>query len=200
VNRVAALSASAHLWLALCAALGLGALLGWLAPALLLDWQPELAAGEPWRWWTAAFVHWSPGHLGSNLVGLLLVAALGHVAALPRRAAAAWLLAWPITHLGLLMQPALAHYGGLSGVLHAGAAVAGCWLLATARGRPRLLGAVLLTGLAIKILLEEPWGPPLVQRAGWEIALAPAAHATGALAGVACAALLLGMPRRQSAA
>jgi hypothetical protein len=36
---------------------------------------------------------------------------------------AAWVCAWPLTQLGLLMRPDLSHYGGLSGVLHAGAAI-----------------------------------------------------------------------------
>ena len=36
----------------------------------------------------------------------------------------AWLLSWPLTQWGLMLQPELLHYGGLSGVLHGGAAIA----------------------------------------------------------------------------
>jgi rhomboid family GlyGly-CTERM serine protease len=177
-------------WPALAGTLAAASVLAWWMPAVLLDWQPALAAGEPWRAWTAAAVHWSPLHLGANLLGTALVAALGVVARLPARAALSWLLAWPLTHLALLLQPDLLHYGGLSGVLHAGVAVAATWLLLGATGARRGLAAALLAGLLLKIMLEAPWGPPLRQAAGWDIALAPLAHATGAAAGVVCALLL----------
>lgn len=54
-------------WLALAAALAAASVLAWWAPAWALDWQPALAAAEPWRAFSAAFVHWSPMHLGANL-------------------------------------------------------------------------------------------------------------------------------------
>lgn len=167
----------------LAALLGAGALCAWAVPAGLLDWQPALAAREPWRLFSAAFVHWSTLHLGANLLGCVLVAALGRAAALPAVAALAWIVAWPLTHLALLAQPALAHYGGLSGVLHAGVAVAALWLMVHHRGRPRAVGTALLAGLALKVVLEDPLGAPLVRPAGWDIAIAPLAHAAGALAG-----------------
>ena len=172
-------------------------MLVWWLPTPWLDWQPTLAAIEPWRAFSAVFVHWSALHLGANLLGCAVVAALGLVARLPLRAAMAWALAWPLTQAGLLLEPALAHYGGLSGVLHAGVAVAGLWLVVRERGRHRLIGGAVLAGLALKLVLEEPWGPPLRHGAGWDIATAPLAHATGTAAGLLCAAL--GLARRQSA-
>ena len=120
------------------------------------------------------------------------------VAQLPTRAAVAWGVAWPFTQLGLLVQPGLAHYGGLSGVLHAGVAVAALWLLVMRSGRQRLIGGAIGLGLLIKILLEEPWGSPLRVGGGWDIATAPLAHATGAAAGLVCAALALLLERRQT--
>lgn len=39
-----------RLWLALCALLALAATLAWVLPAQTLDWQPTLAARQPWRW------------------------------------------------------------------------------------------------------------------------------------------------------
>jgi len=183
-------------WLTLCALAVAGALAGWLAPAMALDWQPALAATEPWRWWTAAFVHWSPLHLGANLAGCAVLAGLGAAARLPSRATLAWGLAWPLTHIALLAQPALAHYGGLSGVLHAGVAVAAVVLLART-GRERAIGAAIATGLLAKLLLERPWAGPLAHPAGWDIAVAPLAHAAGAAAGTLCA-LALGLGRRTS--
>jgi rhomboid family GlyGly-CTERM serine protease len=170
----------------------------WWLPAAVLDWQPAAAAAEPWRFVTAAWVHWSPLHLAANLAATAVVAALGHAARLPAAAALAWLLAWPLTHAGLWLQPALAHYGGASGVLHAAVAVAACWLIGarnSARNgarmgarqrRVRWIGAAIAAGLVTKLLLEQPWRGPLVHPASWDIAVAPLAHASGVLAGLAC--------------
>lgn len=189
--RGAGLSGGAG-WLLLSAVLGGLALLLWLQPTSPWDWQPARAATEPWRWWTAAGVHWSSLHLAANGVGLVLVAALGWQAGCGRAATLAWAAAWPLTQLGLLLQPALRHYGGLSGVLHAGVAVAGCQLLAAGPGRRRWIGAALLAGLGCKLLLEAPWRGPLVASPGWDILIAPLAHVTGAAAGLLCGAVALG--------
>jgi len=185
------LTAPGRAWVALAALLALGSGLAWWVPAALLDWQPGLAISEPWRAWTAAFVHWSAWHLAANLGATAAVAALGWAARVPPGAALAWCAAWPATQLGLLLRPGLAHYGGLSGVLHAGVAVVALWLVAACRGRPRLVGALLGAGLVAKLLLEQPWGPVLRRVAGWDIAVAPLVHATGAAAGLLCGALAL---------
>jgi rhomboid family GlyGly-CTERM serine protease len=153
------------------------------------DWQPALALSEPWRWWTAAFVHWSRLHLLANGAGLLVVVALGWAARLPADAAVAWFVAWPLTQLGLLLRPELAHFGGLSGVLHAGVAVAGWHVLRHGVGHRRSIGIALAAGLLVKLLGEQPWGPVLHHPPDWDIAVAPLAHATGAVFGVLCAAL-----------
>jgi rhomboid family GlyGly-CTERM serine protease len=192
-------AAGGRAWLAVAAAGLAGSLLAWWLPANLLDWQPELAGREPWRAVTAAWVHWSPRHLAANLAGAAVLATLGWVARLPGRAALAWALAWPLTQLGLLLRPELAHYGGLSGVLHAGVAVAAVWLvLAAAESRQRFIGAAIVAGLATKLLLEAPWGATLQTSAEWDIAIAPLAHASGAVAGTACAALAALATRRQT--
>lgn len=177
-------------WWALSALLAAGALAGALLPSSALDWQPTLAYGEPWRAWSAAFVHWSARHLVANLAALLLVGALGAAAGCQGRAVLAWALAWPIGHALLLIQPRLLHYGGLSGVLHAGVAVAAWQLVAGARGVRRAIGIAVLGGLALKLLLEAPWAGPVRTVVGWDIPIAPLAHATGALAGLCCAVAL----------
>lgn len=182
-------------WIGLCAGAGAGALAvaalsAGLAPgsvAAALRWQPELVWSQPWRLVSAAWVHLSPGHLGANLAGTLAVAALGVAAGCGSRAAAAWALAWPLTHLALLAQPALASYGGLSGVLHAAVAVAAVQLLRAERGMRQAIGAALAAGLLVKLVFEAPWQAPLRQVAGWDIAIAPAAHSAGAWAGGLCA-------------
>jgi rhomboid family GlyGly-CTERM serine protease len=186
-------------WAALAAAFAAAALLAWWLPAPLLDWQPARAAAEPWRAFSGAFVHWSAQHLLANLAGAAVVGALGVAGPLPGRAALAWLLAWPLTQAALALQPALVHYGGLSGVLHAGVAVAGLWLLVTGGGHRRAITGVVLAGLVAKVLLERPWGTPLRLGSDWDIATAPLAHATGVLAGLLCAGLLLALQRRARA-
>ncbi len=169
----------------------LGSVLAWWLPAAALDWQPSLAAAEPWRAWTAAFVHWSPLHLGANLLATAVVGAYGWAAQVPTRAAGAWFVAWPLTQAGLLVQPALAHYGGVSGLLHGGVAITSLWLVVSGRGRRRAIGGAVFAGLLVKLATEQPWGPPLRHSAEWDIAVAPWAHATGALAGLLCGALAL---------
>ena len=174
-------------WLLVATLAVLGALLAQAVPTTWLDWQPGLWRSEPWRTLTAAWVHLSGRHLLGNLVGAALVAALGVVGGCGGRAALAWALAWPITHLGLLLQPALLHYGGLSGLMHAGVAIAAWQVLRANREGRRWVGAAVLGAMALKLLLEAPWLGPLRHEPGWDIAIAPLAHSTGALAGLLCA-------------
>ena len=191
---------------------GLAALLGLLAAAVFvaatfdpatfaaatawLDWQPALAWRQPWRAWSAASLHFSNLHLAANLAGAALVGALGWVGRVPRRTTLAWLVAWPLTQLGLLLRPELAHYGGLSGVLHAGVAAAALHLIVSARGPRRAIGAALLVALAAKVLSEAPWGEVLRHPAGWDIAVAPFAHASGFVAGLLTSAVAEALHRR----
>jgi rhomboid family GlyGly-CTERM serine protease len=188
-HRLSGLTYPGRAWLAAAAVLAAGAVAGAGIPAAaaVLDWQPALALSEPWRAWTAAFVHWSGLHLGANLGALAVLASLGPAGRLPARAALAWLAAWPLTHALLLLRPELSHYGGLSGVLHAGVAIAGWFIVADGAGRARWIGGAILAGLAAKLVLEAPWGPALRALPGWDIPLAPVGHATGAAAGLACA-------------
>lgn len=164
-------------------------------PHEALDWQPALALGQPWRALSAAFVHYSALHVIGNAAGIAIVAAYGAAARIPARLALAWLAAWPLTQLGLLVQPALAHYGGASGVVHAGVAIATLHVL---QAGPRWVGALVAAGLAAKIVLEEPWGEPLRRLAGFDIAIAPLAHASGAIAGALCWAAAQALSRRRA--
>lgn len=186
------------LWGAVALLLAAGALAvrlaGSRATTAAIDWQPALALAEPWRAWSAAWVHYSALHLAANLAGCALVGALGVAARVPPRAALAWLAAWPATQFGLLAVPALAHYGGLSGVLHAGVAVAAVQLLRAGARRQRGLGLAILAGLALKVVLEAPLAGPLAHPPGWDIATAPAAHASGLAAGLLAAGLFSLLP------
>ncbi len=162
-----------------------------------MDWQPNLAWSQPWRWWTPVAVHLSVQHLLTNATGVVLVGSLGWAARLPRQAAWAWCMAWPLTHLGLLLRPELLRYGGASGVLHAGVAVTATWLVFWQCGKLRRIGALTGLILVLKVLSETPWGPVLQTREGWDIVIAPLAHATGALAGGVCGLLFSAMLQRQ---
>jgi rhomboid family GlyGly-CTERM serine protease len=177
-------------WLVMCVLLAKASLIAFWVPAPWLDWQPQLAWREPWRMFSAAWVHWSGMHLGANLLGAVVIALLGMAMKAPTRLVWAWFVAWPLTHLGLLLQPELAHYGGLSGVMHAGLAAATVWLVLTERGRRQAVGVGLLIGIVTKLWLEKPWGAPLRHGDGWDIAIAPLAHGTGAVAGALCAWLM----------
>jgi rhomboid family GlyGly-CTERM serine protease len=182
-------------WAALALLAALASVLAIGLPAAQLDWQPALAFAEPWRALTAAFVHWSGLHLGANLAGAAVVAAFGWAARVPLALTLAWAAAWPLTHFGLLLKPELAHYGGLSGVMHAGTAVGVIWLVAGPRAElPRgawWIGGGVGVALVLKLLLEAPWGPALRTSDEWDIAIAPLAHSSGAVAGALCAAVVL---------
>ena len=182
--------AGAAAWIALAAAFAVAAALCWSAAPAALDWRPALTAAEPWRMWTAAFVHLSPLHLLANELGCLVVAAFGAVARVPVAAAWAWFMAWPLGHAALALQPALTSYGGLSGVLHAGVAVVAWQLLRRDHGTRRSIGAAVLVGLVVKLVLERPWESPTRSMPGWDFAVAPLAHATGSAAGLACALIV----------
>ena len=188
--------ARSRAWTAISIGFALAALAGWPAPREALDWQPSLALAQPWRLWTAAFVHLSPLHLQANLLGCATVAAFGLVAAVPRSAAWAWLAAWPLTHAALALQPQLLHYGGLSGLLHAGVAVVALHLAWRDRGRRRAIGWAVLAGLAAKLVLEQAWLGPTQAAPGWDIPIAPLAHLSGAIAGMLCGALALALRAR----
>lgn len=186
-------------WVGLAVLLGLLAVALFGAPRTAFDWQPALAGAEPWRALTAVGVHYSALHLGANLAGAGLVAALGALARPSPGLVWAWAAAWPLTHWGLAVRPELAHYGGLSGVLHAGAAVVAVHLIHAGPRPQRLVGAALLIGLVAKVASETPWGPTLRHPPGWDIAIAPLAHATGLLSGVVCAVVAVAWRSRRRA-
>jgi rhomboid family GlyGly-CTERM serine protease len=183
-------------WAGLAAALGALALFAWPVEHAFIDWQPALVLTQPWRAWTAVAVHYSALHLGANLLGTLLVGTLGVAAHLPGRMVWAWAAAWPITHWGLLIKPELLHYGGLSGVLHGGVAVAALHLVLCGRRSQRWIGAAILFGVVVKVVGESPWGEPLRRVPSWDIAIAPIAHATGLAAGLLCAGAAHALSRR----
>ncbi|MFY7865122.1 rhombosortase [Roseateles sp.] len=192
---------AARAWTALGALLLLSALLvaQLNLPSHALDWQPERALSEPWRAWTSALVHWSPQHLWANLAACAMVTLFGWGAKVPTRCALAWLLAWPLSQLILWSQPELRHFGGLSGILHAGVAVVLVELLHR-QGRERFVGVCVSLGLLIKLWQEQPFGEVLRHLPEWDIAVVPFSHFAGAVAGALCALLLYRWPRHRPSA
>jgi rhomboid family GlyGly-CTERM serine protease len=180
-----------RLWLTVCSLLALGMFAGALAPSSWWSWQPALAASEPWRWWTAAFVHFSGAHFTGNLMALAAVALFGRAARVPAALTLAWLAAWPLTHLALLARPDLPLYGGLSGVLHAGVAVSALFVARRGVGTARRIGWIVLIGLAVKVAWETPWGPTLREDDWTGVPVVPWVHAAGLLAGLFAAMLAL---------
>lgn len=197
------LNAPGAAWAALAAlAAGVSLLVAFMALAGLpaqpfLAWQRD-APAEFWRCWSAAFVHLGAAHLGANLAGAGLLGLLGWQARLPRAAAGAWALAWPLTHALLWLAAQPDRYLGLSGVLHAGVAVAAVMLLARPGTGWRGLGFALGLGLLAKLALEAPWRGAVQVSADWGFPVAVGAHAAGAAAGAACAAILLAISARSA--
>ncbi len=192
-NAAAKAKDGAILWLALSLLLGVpAACLGWVplsqadsqwphwAQALAL--HPEQGWRQPvWTWWTAAWLHGSAQHLYRNLAALALIAAMGYSTRIPRQSVLVWLLAWPLTQIGMTGQ-ALHTYIGMSGVLHAGiCTIAIHQLIQTGERRSTLLGCALLAGLILKILMENPWQQVLIKPLGSDINVAPWSHLCGAL-------------------
>ena len=220
-----------RLWWALCLALALPTLLlnaalrtwlpqgsvpldmavtGWPPLAQALVMRPDAGLSQPpWVWWTTAWLHGSTPHLLRNLAGLALMAALGTLMRPSRQAALAGWLAWPLTQLGMLMEPSLGSYVGLSGVLHAGVVVLALHAAMAPLRQPvshalpqplsplapsvaglRLGAIALLLGLAVKMLMENPWGQALVASTSSAINVAPWAHLSGCAAGALATGVL----------
>lgn len=178
-------------WLALCTLHGVASLVLWASPAPLaqaLVWRSADWAQRPWTAWTSAWVHLNAPHLVGNLLALGVLAAIGWRLRPTRAATLAWALSWPLLQLSLLLWPLIGYAVGLSGVLHAGVALASTALLAR-RGLQRAVGTAVWAGLLLKLGWESSWGPRLAapEAAGWDFTVATRAHAAGALAGLLCA-------------
>jgi rhomboid family GlyGly-CTERM serine protease len=181
-------------WLVASAALAAGSIAAQAIDPSYLDWRRAVAASEPWRLWSAALVHWTPYHLVANLAGVGVVALWGWRARAGWRGTLAWAACWPLVQASLWLAPGLNRYGGLSGVLHAGVAVAAVMLACRGSGRSRWVAWAVLAGLIAKVLSEAPWGPPLRPTADPALMLAPWAHAAGTVLGMAAGALAARWP------
>ncbi|HMT17875.1 MAG TPA: hypothetical protein PKD71_11725 [Ottowia sp.] len=169
------------------------ALVGWAAgrpglPPEALAWHRADWPGAPWTLWSGPLLHRLAPHALANMLALGALAVLGAALAARPRDALALLLAWPLGTLGLRCWPQVAAYWGLSGTIHAAAAVLALRALATPERR--WLGLLLGGGLAIKLALERGWSVPIGFDTGWGFNVVFAAHLSGAIAG---ALLALGL-------
>jgi rhomboid family GlyGly-CTERM serine protease len=178
-------------------AVAAGALAASLAPALaaaLVYERDAIAQGELWRLASGHLVHFSALHLTVNLLVLLSAGWL-----LERRdpGAGPWLYGLSMPAIGGLLwltDPALAQFGGASGLACAVLAAYALGELA-AGGRRRALGGVLFAALLLKLAGEwgGSWSLPGVASSG-EFVAVPASHAAGAALGA-----LVWLVRRPSA-
>jgi rhomboid family GlyGly-CTERM serine protease len=183
-------------WPSLCALIGVLSAVLWLlhppsyAAAQLpnpLTWDAARWTERPWTLWTASLVHLSGSHLLANLLALAALAVLGAALQARRSAALALFMAWPLGTVSLLLWPGVAHYRGLSGLIHA--AVLALWAHTAINSIAKPLSFVLLAGMALKLATEHAWSQPLAFDPDWGFNVVYAAHLSGAVAGAACGLL-----------
>lgn len=183
---------------------GLGALmilLHWFAadaaPALRYERGAVLGGHGASRLLTAHLVHHDWAHLGWNLAGLALVAALFARDFGPRGWLIVLLASTIAVDLGfLLFEPQLEWYVGFSGVLH-GLMAAG--LAATLLRQRDVVTLVLAALLLGKLLYEHRFGPLPFTAGTVDLPVVHAAHTYGALGG-ALAGSALGLHGRRRGA
>ena len=136
--------------------------------------------GEVWRLWTAHLAHWSLQHALLNAVALLPVLLAGRrMIAL----GAGWsFFAAPLISLVLLGLEPRIEFRGASGL------IVGLWFIAGALLREhRLLSLSLAIGATLKVIVEAAGVFPQTT----SVPSSFAAHAIGAVLGIACAIVLL---------
>lgn len=113
-----------------------------------------IAQGEWWRLLTAHLVHFTPGHLIFNLLGLALAAGLLEVQSRRQMYELTGLMLLVIGPVLFLLHPDMAWYGGMSGLVYGYAFY--CALLFN-KTQPSLkwLSRLVLSLIILKILLDS---------------------------------------------
>lgn len=141
-----------------------------------------IEAGEYWRLLSAHVVHLGWGHLWPNVLALLVLGVLFEDALRPRQWIATVLVSAIAIDAGLYyLDPGVAWYVGLSGVLH-GIMAAGAVTLML---RGETLGALLAMGLCGKLVFEQVFGPLPFTAESTGGPVITAAHLYGAAGGFA---------------
>ena len=147
--------------------------------------RDAVRGGEWWRLVTAMWVHLDWRHWladASAAAGLLLVAGR---AVRVREALLVLVVCGIAVQVALLRVPAIGWYGGLSGALH-GLALWAALSVMRVPGLPRVVGVLLSLGVIAKVWVEQSWLVPVVFDPSWGFSVVRAAHAVGAVAGLAC--------------
>lgn len=172
--------ASGGLWFA--------AVKGFISPQILA-WRADSWHSAPWTLWTGPLEHFLLPHAIANALALVAMAVLGSQLSASPRDAWALLLAWPLSTLGLILWPnQIGGFYGLSGVVHAAAAILA--LRAIASSATYRIGQMLSAGLLFKLALEQAWAVPVGFDANWGFNVVYAAHLTGAVSGAAAALVM----------
>ena len=182
------IAASVALWLA--------GISGHVVPQHWL-WHAEFWPRQPWTLWTGPLLHFLGAHLAGNALALAALAVLGAALHAPRADALALLLAWPLGTLALTLWPAVGGFYGLSGLVHAAAAIVA--LRALADPQLRWLGLLVGGGLMIKLALERGWAVPVAFDSAWGFNVVFAAHLAGASVGAGMLLLLEPLAQRRVA-
>ena len=156
--------------------LGIWGLRGWTVPLLiifvavilqitagshLLRYESSLVFAEPWRLFSAHFVHLGWVHLWLNLAGLVLLwLLLGDTLKPLWWGSGVLVLAFGVSLALLICSPAVEWYVGFSGVLHglfAAGAIANLWRLTH-------LALSILAVLFVKLIVEWiAWEDPVTE-------------------------------------
>jgi rhomboid family GlyGly-CTERM serine protease len=187
-------------WSGLCATLALLCIAVWLLPVdgqIALRWRADDWLAAPWTLWSASLSHLSDVHLLANLVGLLCLCVIGEHLGANHHDALALLLAWPLTHLALLLWPQIQFYAGFSGLNYG---VGGVLIARSAIGfvvnrRISVIAFIFTSLLLAKLIWEAPWAQPLRMDASWGFTVVQAAHLSGVACGFA-ALVLIALLRR----
>lgn len=141
--------------------------------------------GQWWRVVTAMWVHLGWKHWLTDVAacgGLLLLIARE---ARPRELLAVLAICGIATQVAMLQMVSVGWYGGLSGALH-GLALWGGLRLLQAPGLSRVIGVVMCVAVLVKVWAEQSWLAAIVFDPAWNFGVVRAAHAAGAIAGLAC--------------
>lgn len=181
-------------WFGVCAALAVASVVLWTVGALSapvaawleteLVWRATDWPSRPWTLWTASLVEHSWMHLSVNLIALAALAVFGAFWRLPRTAALALLLAWPLSNALLLVWPEVDRYHGVSDLNHALALV--CWSFIAINREAKPWSFVLFALIGLKLLAEHAWSRPVELEPDSGHAVVYAANLAGALAGLVC--------------
>lgn len=163
----------------------LGATGAWVNPWLNYD-RAAIAQGQWWRFITGHLVHLGMVHTLMNMSGLVLILYLFGALLRPWQ----WLLIGLLTALGISagfawLNPELAYYAGMSGVLH-GLLMVGLLLAAIHRfGYPRWLLLLITVFVLAKLVSEQLPGYDIdYLQAYMHAAVIVDAHLYGAVMGV----------------